>query len=167
MFDRDHVDYDVPIEDVFSAEELEVLRQDVPSLATMVEAALGRQDSIWGAKCAAYFKIDSVVPLLRHHLLTPRRCYGWEGPDYSVLESYLTDNQYQYSIAYLEAIEQITGRPIEEAVELTPAEVETIDNHAGNTKSPYHHWSLWLRRKFAVRGRPNRRVRPAELVRGR
>ncbi len=158
VFDADHADYDVSVEDIFSARELDVLQQNLSSLMPMIEEALGRQDSIWGAKLAGQFRAKTILPLLRHHLLTPRRCYAWEGPDYTVLESYLTDNQYQYSTVYLEAIQEITGRPIGEAIELTPAEVAAIDTHARNSISDFHHWSLWMRRKFALQERPNPRM---------
>jgi hypothetical protein len=151
VFSSDHVGYDVLVTKEFSGQELETLQENLPSLVTMIETALGSQNSIWGAKLAGHFKVQKVIPLLRHHLLTPRRCYGWEGPDYSKLESYLADYQYQYSITYLQAIEKISGMSIRNAVKLNPAEAEVIDRHARNQESKYYHWALWMRRKFNLR----------------
>ena len=147
VFDTDHADYDVPIEKVFSTQDLAILGENRDALVLMIESAL-RQDSVWGARLAGHFRVEKVLWLIRYHFLTPRRCYGWEGPDYSQLESFLTDNQYQYSITYLEAIEAITGKPIAEAIVLTPAESTRIENYATNEKSRFYHWGLWIQRKL-------------------
>jgi len=147
VFDTDHADYDVPIEEVFSTQDLAILGENRDALVSMIESALG-QDSVWGARLAGHFRVEKVLWLVRHHFLKPRRCYGWEGPDYSQLESSLTDNQYQYSITYLEAIEAITGKPIAEAIVLTPAESTRIENYAMNEKLVFYHWALWMQRKL-------------------
>jgi len=148
VFDTDHADFDVPIEKVFSTQDLAILGENRDALVSMIEFALGRQDSVWGARLAGDFRVEKVLWLVRNHFLTPRRCYGWEGPDYSQLESFLTDNQYQYSITYLEAIEAITGKPIADAIVLTPTESTRIENHATNEKSVFYHWALWIQRKL-------------------
>lgn len=148
VFDVAHADFDVPIEEVFSTHDLAILGENRDALVSMIEFALGWQDSVWGARLAGHFRIEKVLWLVRHHFLTPRRCYGWEGPDYSQLESFLTDNQYQYSITYLEAIEAITGKPIADAIVLTPAESARIEKHATNEKSVFYHWALWIQRKL-------------------
>ncbi len=148
VFDRDHADFDVPMEEVFSTHDLAILGENRDALVSMIEFALGRQDSVWGARLAGHFRVEKVLRLVRHHFLTPRRCYGWEGPDYSQLESFLADNQYQYSITYLEAIEAITGKPIADAIVLTPAESTRIEKHATNEKSVFYHWALWIQRKL-------------------
>ena len=151
VFSGDWIDYDIPVTEAFSGQDLEILRRNLPSLITMVEDALGT-GSVWGAKLAGHFKVSKVVPLLRHHLLTPQRTYGWEGPDYSKPESYLLDEQYQYSMAYLQAIEDISGKPIHQAVNLTPSEIEVLDTHARNSESEYCHWAIWLKNKLHLRG---------------
>lgn len=147
VFDIDHADYGYPMEKVFSTHDLAILGENRDALVLMIESALG-QDSVWGARLAGHFRVEKVLWLVRYHFLTPRRCYGWEGPDYSQLESFLTDNQYQYSITYLEAIEAITGKPIAEAIVLTPAESTRIENYAMNEKSGFYHWALWIQRKL-------------------
>jgi len=148
VFDDDHADFDVPIEEVFSTHDLAILGENRDALVSMIESALGWQDSVWGARLAGHFRVEKVLWLVRNHFLTPRRCYGWEGPDYSQLESFLTDNQYQYSITYLEAIEAITGKPIADAIVLTPDESARIEKHATNEKSVFYHWALWIQRKL-------------------
>ena len=147
VFDADHADFDLPIEEAFSTHELAILGENREALVSMIESALG-WDSVWGARLAGHFRVEKVLWLVRYHFLKPRRCYGWEGPDYSQLESFLTDNQYQYSITYLEAIEAITGKSIADAIVLTPAESTQIEKHATNEKSVFYHWGLWIQRKL-------------------
>ena len=152
VFSGDWIYYDVPVTKMFSGQDLEILRRNLPSLITMVEAALGTGNSVGGAKLAGHFKASKVIPLLRQHLLMPQRTYGWEGPDYSKPESYLFDEQYQYSMAYLQAIEDISGKPIHQAVNLIPAEIEGLDKYARNSESEYCHWAIWLKNKLHLRG---------------
>ena len=148
IFDTDHIDYDVAVGKVFSQDELLALRRQLDHVVPMIQTALGRQDSVWGAKLAGHFQVKEVLPLLHSHFFTPRRCYTWEGPDYSNPESYLTDNQYQYTVVYLAAIQMITGKPIHEAVSPDPSESSAIAKHASNEKSEFHHWALWMKRKL-------------------
>ena len=108
IFDPDHVDCDKTVSEAFSAEELEILGSHRSKLESMIESALGRQESVWGAKLAGHYRLESLRSLLQSQFLAPRRCYGWEGPDYSRIESNLTDNQYPYSVVYLEALEAIS-----------------------------------------------------------
>ena len=117
----------------------------------MIGSALGQQDSVWGAKLAGHFKMKKMLPLLKYHLLTPRCCYGWEGPDYSKLESFLTDNQYQYSIVYLQAMEAIAEKPITELIDLTQAEEQNIRKWSTNENSDFYHWALWIQRKLKTK----------------
>lgn len=158
VYSTDWIGFDEPVADLFTTDELATLARLLPSLQSMVEAALGLQDSVWGAKLAGHFRISQTLPLLRYHFLTPRRCYGWEGPDYSKLESYLADNQYQYSVAYLEAMEAIAGKPIAEAVALTESEAKEIQKHAANANSESYHWALWMQWKLNMKERPNQRM---------
>jgi hypothetical protein len=155
VYSTDFVGFDEQLSDAFSQTDLRVLGDQRSSVEHMVETALGLQDSVWGAKLAAEFRISKVLPLLRSHFMTPRRCYGWEGPDYTQLESHLTDDQYVYSVAYLDAIETITGESVDKAIHLTPPEVEQITEYASNQNSEFYHWSLWMLRKLKITNRPN------------
>ena len=155
VYSTDWVDFDYPIAKAFSDEEMAILADHLSSLQSMIYTALGLQDSVWGAKLAGHFGISETLPRLRHHFLTPRRCYGWEGPDYSKLESYLADHQFQYSVAYLEAIEAITEEDIAEAILLTESEVAEIQRLAGLEKSQHYHWALWMQRKLKIPAGPN------------
>ncbi len=155
---QDFVGFDGPLTNDFSAKDLRILRNHRSSLESMIHGALGVQDSVWGAKLAGHFGINKVLPSLRHHFLIPRHCYGWEGPDYSEMESYLTDDQFVYSIAYLEAIETLAGKPVSEAIVLAPHEIEAIRKYQRLPKSEYFHWSLWMQRKLEMKERPNQRM---------
>lgn len=158
VYSTDWIGFDEQVADVFTSEELSTLARHLPSLQSMIETALGLQDSVWGAKLAGHFRMSKALPLLRYHFLTPRRCYGWEGPDYSKLQSYLADNQYQYSVAYLEAVEAIAGKPIAEAIALTESEAKEIQKHATNENSESYYWALWMQRKLNMKEMPNQRI---------
>jgi hypothetical protein len=155
VYSQDFIGFDEPLSDAFSQTDLRILGDQRSSVESMVETALGLQDSVWGAKLAAEFKISKVLPLLRSHFMTPRHCYGWEGPNYTQLESFLTDDQYVYSVAYLDAIETITGESVDKVIHLTPPEVEQIAKYASNQNSEFYHWSLWMQRKLKITHRPN------------
>lgn len=155
VYSQDFVGFEEPLSNAFSQTDLRILGDHRFSVESMIETALGLQDSIWGAKLAAHFRINKVLPLLRSHFMTPRRCYGWEGPDYTKLESYLADDQYVYSVAYLDAIETITGESVDKAIHLTQAEVQQIAKYAVNQSSDFYHWSLWMQRKLKITNRPN------------
>jgi len=121
----------------------------------MVAWALERQDSVWGAKLAADLGLVSLLPLLRDRFFEPKHCYGWEGPDYSKIESYLSDCQFQYSMAYLEAIEKMAGKPIHKAVAPTKDEMIGIANLTANKDSEFYHWALWIQKKLRIKKEPN------------
>jgi hypothetical protein len=74
---------------------------------------------------------------------------------------YLADNQYQYSVAYLEAIEAITGKHISEAIVLTESEGKEIQRQAGNDTFAFYHWALWMQRKLKMKEGPTHRPRQA------
>ena len=150
VYSQDFIGYDEPLSDAFSQSDLRVLRNQRSSLEAMVESALGLGNSVWGAKFAGEFGITTLLPLLRTHFMVPERCYGWEGPDYSQLESYLTDDQFCYSVAYLNAIEAITGESVDKVIHLTPPEAEQLAKYTGNPNSEFFHWSLWIQRKLKI-----------------
>ena len=150
IFDTDFIDYDVPVGTAFSETEIAVLRGRLCYVVPMIERALGREDSVWGAKLAAHFGIKELLPLLRSHFFTPKRCYGWEGPDYSNPESYLLDEQYMYSLTYLEAIQKIAGKSINEAMRPDAQESALIVRHARDERSEFHHGAIWMMRKLKI-----------------
>lgn len=88
---------------------------------------------------AAFLKYKHAVPKLKDKLLHCDRFYGWEGPDYSKIESYLIDDiQYCYQMAYIAAIEYISSKPLAEAVTLTDAELQELSrkaNHCSTTEA--------------------------------
>ncbi len=147
--ETDWVGYDEQVNTVFSATELSALRgRRQKAVSALIESTLRRQDSVWGAKLAGELKMTELLPLLRERFFMPRRCYGWEGPDYSNPESYLLDCQYPYSMAYLTAIENVTARSISQAVIPTPEERALLAGHAANPESEFYHWALWMQRKL-------------------
>ena len=158
VYSRDFTgpDLDKPVEEHFSCEELRVLEQHRPALQSLIETALKLQDSVGGAKLAAHLTLTgtNMPRLIRQRILEPRHCYGWEGYNYDDLESYLADNQYPYSIEYLNAMRALAGKPVRQAISLQPDELRMLQEYAGNEDSEFHHWALWMLRKLSMTERP-------------
>lgn len=80
---------------------------------------------------AAFLKYESAIPKITSRLLACHEFYGWEGPDYSKIESYLNDDyQYCYQMAYISAIEYIRSKPIREAIILSNQEYDALKENA-------------------------------------
>lgn len=62
------------------------------------------------------------LPALRKSLLSDRYFYGWESDDANTLEARMRDDQYPHHLAFISAIEHISGKPLAEAVALQPTE---------------------------------------------
>lgn len=105
----------------FTPAQLRFMHGHLDRLEAEVNARLkdGDVGAVW---IANYFRLQSSLPILRSRLLTDRYFYGWEGPDPNEESSYLLGEQYTHHMAYIAAIEAITGEPVREAVRLTPAE---------------------------------------------
>lgn len=78
----------------------------------------------------AYLGTTEALPILRERLLNERYFYGWEGTDRTDEKSYLSDNQFPRHVAYMTAIERISGQPIWEAMKLSDAEKTKLENEA-------------------------------------
>jgi hypothetical protein len=138
------------MEELFTKQELMALGEHRDALTPMVNRSLWILKNVVAAKIAGHFKMEETLDNLRDCLLEPRSQYGWEGPDYSKLENNLADNQFMYSVSYLQAIEEITGKPIYEAIILTPKEVTRIESIAANKRNEYYYWALWMKRKMKM-----------------
>ena len=114
---------------LFTAAEIQFLHEHIGDVAQYVNERL-RAGSVGAAWIAGYFRIESSLPLLRRSLLTDRYFYGWEGPDYDDERSYLDDSQYTHHLAYIAAIEAITGKSLRESIALTPSETEKLKAEA-------------------------------------
>ncbi len=139
-----------PVEETFSADELQVLRENPDALNSVIRTALGLQHSIGGAMLMAHFGLDENVDYLRYRLLEPGRTYGWEGTYASDEERFYSDGQYVYHSVYVVALEDVTGLPLHEAVELTEKEKQRIDTLAASPDHESHHWAIWISRKLGL-----------------
>ena len=74
----------------------------------------------------AWADAREALPLLREGLLVDRDFYGWESSDAESLAARMRDEQYPHHLARIGAIEALSGRPIREAVALTPEEQEAL-----------------------------------------
>ncbi|NTU58659.1 MAG: hypothetical protein HGB00_07040 [Chlorobiaceae bacterium] len=79
---------------------------------------------------SAFLGYESAVPAIKKKLLDCKSLYGWEGPDYSQLETYLVDAQYPYQMACINAIEYITKKPLGLAITLTCEELDDLEGRA-------------------------------------
>jgi hypothetical protein len=137
-----------PVERFFSAEELSVLEQYQTELNAIIQNVSGH--SVGGALFAVYFRLEENIPSLRYRLFRPGTVYGWEGPDYDSEEDYLADNQFVYHSVYLTAIEEITGRPVYEAIQPTQLEINELFRILQNPASENYYWAKWLARKLLL-----------------
>ena len=125
LLDGPEVDGFPYIEGVFTEDELYLLHEQIRRVESHINKRLAEGDHR-AAWVAGYLRLRSSLPLLRKGLLTERYFYGWNGPDYTQDASWLLDWQYTHHLAYIAAIEAITGRPIHEAVVLTDAEFASL-----------------------------------------
>ena len=79
---------------------------------------------------SAFLRYEAAVPIIKKKLLETQSIYGWEGPDYSKVETYLTDAQYPYQMACINAIEYITGKPVSKSIRLTNKEQHDLNARA-------------------------------------
>ena len=138
-----------PVATAFSEGELKILDDNRDALNLMIREAMGGQHSVGGALLSAYFGIDENLDLLRYVVLDPGRVYGWEGSPVSD-DWFYEDHQYVYHSRYVEAIEQITGKPLHEFVELTEHERDRINAIASNPRHESREWALWISRKLGI-----------------
>lgn len=150
IFEGSYDDWQARVTDRFSAEELAILSTETQAVSVMIDFQLGRGHSIWGEKLAGHFRMTNMLPHLRSCLFIPQRCYGWEGPDYSKLESYLQDDQYLYGTVCVAAIEDIVGTPLHDAIHPTQEELDSLTRYATNPQSEFFHWALWMQRKLRI-----------------
>ncbi|MCB9701204.1 MAG: Hint domain-containing protein [Myxococcales bacterium] len=74
----------------------------------------------------AWLRSQDALPLLRARLLADRYFYGWETDHPEDLDVRLRDEQYPHHLAYILAIERISGRELADAVDLRPEEADRL-----------------------------------------
>ncbi len=124
--------YDFLIESVdehFTAQELAWFEKNKSAVGHLIIKYID-QGSTSAALLAGYLRLDSAIKPLRYKLLKMRDTYGWEGHDYSKEEAWLDSGQYPYHNIYIDAIEQITQKPIHETIKLTPAEYNSLQQYS-------------------------------------
>lgn len=134
---------------VLSEAEVARLARERTAVEDRLMAALAPNSEGYYAKYgAAYLLADlkcrRALPVLRQALLKDRYFYGWEGPDYSTTEAYADDTQYSHHLAYITAIERISGKPIAAAVALTDAERRALEAEAARAKPTPEDTAPWV-----------------------
>jgi len=79
---------------------------------------------------ATYFQYKELVPVLKKKIVKCDKFYGWEGPDYSKVETFLNEAMYPHQNAYIEAIKYITQKTVKEALNLNEKELNIIKKKA-------------------------------------
>ena len=147
------LDHDFVIDKIdkfFSRKEIIKIKKFRKEIVHLIKYALDRNHSVGAAYLASYLKCIECYSSLRYRLLSPGRAYGWEGPDYSMIESYLTDNQYVYHYPYLISIVSIFKKPIHKIIFLTENERSDIISLSNNKDHESYHWAIWIRRKLKI-----------------
>ena len=85
----------------------------------------------------AFLKIKEALPKLRHLVLIETNIYGWEGPDYTKMESFIEDAQYCKQLMYMAVIEHIAGIKLKVS-DFSKQELKFIKNQAKNCKPSYY-----------------------------
>lgn len=117
------------VDDVFTDQELDWFENNKRAVENLITKYID-EGSTSAALLAGYLRLDSAIKPLRYKLLNMRGAYGWEGPDYSKEEAWLLSSQYPYHNIYIDAIEQITQKPIHEAIKLTPSEYNSLQQYS-------------------------------------
>ena len=124
--------YDFLIESVdehFTTQELDWFENNKSAVENLITQYIDR-GSTSAALLAGYLRLDAAIKPLRRKLLMLRDTYGWEGHDYSKEEAWLDSGQYPYHNIYIDAIEQITQKPIHESIKLTPSEYNNLQSES-------------------------------------
>ena len=133
--------------------DAELMRARREEVKPLLLAAL-EHDSYGAAFLLGFLHAKEAIPLLRKKLLEDRYFYGWEGPDYTTEEAYMTDDQYPHHTAYILALETIFQVPITRAFRLTDEERQMLEREAAlaNTKSEEaktHYAAKWLLQRLS------------------
>jgi hypothetical protein len=111
-----------------SKDKIKILDEYRDKLRPFIMKNINENDS-W-VYLATYFKYKELVPILKEKIVKCDKFYGWEGPDYSKIETYLNDAMYPHQSAYIEAIKYITKKSIEDSLSLSETELSEIKKKA-------------------------------------
>jgi hypothetical protein len=100
-------------------EDLTLLEAHKDEVAELALAVMERQRPAWAALVLGHLKDSRALPLLRRGFLEVGDRYGWETSRPCPLER----GEHPLRWAYEQAIEHITGRPIESFIKLTTPEI--------------------------------------------
>ena len=123
----------IPLHDVFNLKQLAWLQVHRHQLSDAINAEI-RGGSTLAIQMAVYLRLETAIPVLRERLLKLRSNYGWEGPDYSTEEAFMSEYQYPYHRIYIWAIQGIAQSPVSTVVKLTDAERSALEEKAAGAR---------------------------------
>jgi hypothetical protein len=117
------------------ARELSAIRRHRSELVAhwMDAICAGHHTAAYGL---AWANVREALPCLREALLADRYFYGWESSDAHELAARMRDDQYPRHMARILAIERLSGRPVAEAVALTPDERARLVRESSQDAEP-------------------------------
>ena len=149
FFDELHDLYFTPLGISFTAEQLQWLMRNRRWIAYDICRRISEGSQI-AIQLADYLKLHQAIPALRKQMLTLRGLYGGDGLDLSK-KANRVDDYYPINLMHLEAIENITGLPIYEALQLTDDEraylLENADVHHPTKGTAW--CAAWLLKRLA------------------
>lgn len=105
----------------FTPRDWEVLRKNKRQIVPVLLGRLKNFDNS-AALILGYLKAKEALPMLRRAFIYDSYFYGWEGSKET------DENNYTHHYCYEEAIEYITGKPIEKYIKLTKEEIRDLRN---------------------------------------
>ncbi|MDE0683985.1 MAG: hypothetical protein OXI63_13795 [Candidatus Poribacteria bacterium] len=122
-----------PLHDVFSLKQLAWLQVHRHQLSDAINAEI-RGGSTLAIQMAVYLRLETAISVLRKRLLKLQSNYGWEGPDYSTEEAFMSEYQYPYHRIYIWAIQGIAQAPVAAVIKLTDAERDALEEKAAGAR---------------------------------
>lgn len=152
-----------PLHDVFNLDQLAWLQVHRHQLSDAVNVEI-RGGSTLAIQMAVYLRLETAIPVLRERLLKLRSNYGWEGPNYSTEEAFMSEYQYPYHRIYIWAIQGIAQAPVAAVVKLTPIERQYLNRRASKAApdvgDPYKmvDGQAWCAKWLLTQLEPNRKT---------
>lgn len=152
-----------PLHDVFNLDQLAWLQVHRHQLSDAVNVEI-RGGSTLAIQMSVYLRLETAIPVLRERLLKLRSNYGWEGPNYSTEEAFMSEYQYPYHRIYIWAIQGIAQAPVTAVVKLTPIERQYLNRRASKAApdvgAPYKivDGQAWCAKWLLTQLEPNRKT---------
>ena len=132
-------------------EELEQIKRFRSELEPMLLERLRNGDHA-AAYMLAFLKSEKALTTLKEKLVNDRYMFRWDYYDFSEEETYMRDEVYPHHVAYIAAIEHITGGPIWMNMPLSAWQRSDLQQDAAKAnpqgRASQYYVSKWLLEQF-------------------